>query len=84
MIQAGLLISIYENSEGLNDASYLSIGACVRLRHAIGLHKTLQQTPPIDYINQMEMESRKRIWWSVIILQRCDDELRLTTINRIC
>lgn len=75
MVQAGLLISIYENSEGLNDASYMSIGACVRLGHAIGLHKTLQQTPPVDYMERMEMESRKRVWWGVIILERCDDEL---------
>lgn len=83
MIQAGLLIAIYENSEGLKEASYMSIGACLRLGNAIGLHKTLQQTPPLDYLERVEMESRKRIWWGIIILERCDNEFGLRSISRI-
>ncbi len=38
LIQAALLIALYELGHGLYPAAYLSIGHCARLCYAIGLH----------------------------------------------
>jgi hypothetical protein len=42
LLQAGLLIATYEYSQALYEASALSIGICVRMGYALGLHRTIR------------------------------------------
>lgn len=39
LIQAAVLVSVYEVANGIYPAAYLTVGHCARLGHAMGLHK---------------------------------------------
>lgn len=39
LMQAAVLISVYEVANGIYPAAYLTVGHCARLGHAMGLHK---------------------------------------------
>ncbi|KAK6515165.1 hypothetical protein TWF506_007510 [Arthrobotrys conoides] len=71
LLQAALLIALYEVSNAIFPAAYLTVGHCARLGHALGIHarKRAPQiiTPPVS---STELEERSRIWWAVIILDR--------------
>ena len=38
LLQAVLLISLYEAAHGIYPAAFLSVGHCAQLGHAMGLH----------------------------------------------
>lgn len=38
MLQAALLLSLYELGNGIYPAAFLTIGHCARLGHALGIH----------------------------------------------
>ncbi|KAF3314531.1 hypothetical protein TWF173_004614 [Orbilia oligospora] len=71
LLQAALLISLYEVSNGMFPTAYLTVGHCARLGHALGIHarKRAPQvlSPPVS---STELEERSRVWWGVIILDR--------------
>lgn len=70
MIQASLLIALYEMGHSIYPASYLSVGNSARVGHAMGLHdrSTAQMLPRPN--TWTEQEERRRVWWGVIILDR--------------
>lgn len=70
LVQALLLIALYELGHGICPAAYLTIGSLATIGHAMGLHKptTPQMLPPAE--TAMEEEERKRWWWCVVILER--------------
>lgn len=70
MIQALLLIALYEIGNSIYPAAYLSIGNAARLGHAAGLHdrKAPQMLPRCT--TWTEQEERRRLWWGVVILDR--------------
>ena len=70
VIQAGLLIAVYEQGQALDDAAYLTIGACARMGQAIGLHKSLQEDLPSDPCARDLLQTRKHVWWILICLDR--------------
>lgn len=69
ILQAGVLISLYEYGHAIYPAAYLSIGACARYGISSGMDGdgVSQLKPPL---NCHEEEERKRIWWAVLILDR--------------
>jgi Fungal specific transcription factor domain len=71
VLQAGLLIAIFEYNQGLHAASALTIGICSRMGYSLGLHKTLKQEFVADSRSQKEIEEARRTWWAVFILERC-------------
>ncbi|KAL3420048.1 fungal specific transcription factor [Phlyctema vagabunda] len=70
LIQAGLLIAVYEYGQGFDQKSYQSIGICARMGHLLGLHKTLSRGPPIDIESRAVLETHRHVWWSVVIIER--------------
>ena len=70
IIQAGLFIAVYEQGQALDEAAYLTIGACARMGQAIGLHKSLQEDLPSDPCARGLLETRKHVWWILICLDR--------------
>ncbi|EME46578.1 hypothetical protein DOTSEDRAFT_70550 [Dothistroma septosporum NZE10] len=70
MMQALLLLSLYELGHCIYPAAYLSIGHAARLGHALGLHERCapQMLPRPN--TWTEQEERRRVWWSTIILDR--------------
>lgn len=70
MIQALLLIALYEMGHAIYPAAYLSIGNAARVGHAMGLHvKDVPQMLPRP-TTWTEQEERRRVWWGVVILDR--------------
>lgn len=70
MMQALLLISLYETGHAIYPAAYLSIGHAARLGHAMGLHeRSVPQMLP-RCTTWTEQEERRRVWWGVVILDR--------------
>ncbi|KAH8809186.1 hypothetical protein F5884DRAFT_794764 [Xylogone sp. PMI_703] len=70
-LQAGLLIALFEISQAIYPAAYLSMGNCARLGHALGIHN-MKSAPQMHQIigSWVEVEEIRRVWWGVIILDR--------------
>ncbi|KAK3670152.1 hypothetical protein LTR78_009999 [Recurvomyces mirabilis] len=70
LIQALLLISLYETGHAIYPAAYLTIGHAARLGHAMGIHE--RNVPQILQrpTTWTEQEERRRVWWAVILLDR--------------
>jgi hypothetical protein len=68
-IQAGMLLAIYEQGLALQKQSYLTIGACARMGHAIGLHKTISlDSSPKE--PDPDLEDQRHVWYCVIAFER--------------
>ncbi|KAL9618458.1 MAG: hypothetical protein Q9160_006836 [Pyrenula sp. 1 TL-2023] len=72
LIQASILISAYEIGHGIYPAAFLSVGHCVRLGQALGIHD--KRTPAPQMISRpgtwAEQEEIRRVWWAVLLLDR--------------
>ncbi|MCJ1312282.1 hypothetical protein MMC25_005956 [Agyrium rufum] len=69
VLQAGVLIALYEVGHAIYPAAYLSIGTCARYGQAldIGDSKTIRARKVTTLV---DLEERRRVWWAVIILDR--------------
>ena len=71
LLQARILISVYELGHAIFPAAYLSLGHALRLGHMMGLHdrkKAVQMFRPSHTWTLREEE--RRAWWGVVILDR--------------
>nr|UIK22900.1 transcriptional regulator [Trichoderma rhododendri] len=69
VLQAGLLVALYELGHGIYPAAYLSIGTCARYAHALGINVS-RTVPTARVLTLVEVEERRRVWWAIIILDR--------------
>ncbi|KAH2749611.1 hypothetical protein KXW10_005990 [Aspergillus fumigatus] len=69
VLQAGVLVALYELGHGIYPAAYLSIGACARYAHALGINLS-HTVPTRRVLTFLEGEERRRIWWAIVILDR--------------
>lgn len=69
LIQAGVLISIYEYAHGKLDTAYNTIADCARMAHEIGLHKLTSLNPPENEARFIG-EEEKNLWWAIVIYER--------------
>ena len=69
VLQAGVLLALYELGHGIYPAAFLSVGACARYGHALGINcsGSLQARRVLTMI---EVEERRKTWWAVVILDR--------------
>jgi Fungal specific transcription factor domain len=70
LLQALILLTIYEYSHAIYPAAYISIGACARYGQAMGIDKQRQVEIDAQKFDLEEQEERRRVWWSVVILDR--------------
>ena len=68
MLQAQILVSVYELAHGIYPAAYLTVGTCVRYGIALTLNK--QRSTDVQGFTLADQEERRRVWWSSIILDR--------------
>ncbi|CAG9983814.1 unnamed protein product [Clonostachys byssicola] len=69
VLQASLLISLYEIGHGIYPSAFLSAGACVRYSHAIGLggpQECRLQRP----LSRFDHEQSQKLWSAAILLER--------------
>ena len=69
VLQAGVHLALYEIRHRIYTAAFLSIGACARYAHALGINvrKTLKSRRVLTLV---EVEERRRVWWAIVILDR--------------
>lgn len=75
VLQAGILIALYEVGNALYPAAFLSVGACARFAYALGI----TGTGPVHasrVTTLVELEERRRVWWAIVILDRLEDPFR--------
>jgi hypothetical protein len=69
VLQAELLVALYEHGHGIYPAAFLSIGACARYAHALGISVS-GIVPTRRVLTLVEVEERRRAWWALVILDR--------------
>jgi hypothetical protein len=72
VLQAGILLALYEVGQAIYPAAYLTVGSCARYGIAIGVDK-LREEASNEYGNvrsMSEIEERRRAWWTILFLDR--------------
>ncbi|KAL9623437.1 MAG: hypothetical protein Q9160_002330 [Pyrenula sp. 1 TL-2023] len=85
LIQAGLLLAIYEYVTGHPDEAFASIAACARMAYATRIHLCSSPSPPwlwtsmvsadADTDLKLQAHEAATTWWGIIIYERtffCD------------
>jgi hypothetical protein len=79
VLQAAVLIAVFEIGDAIYPAAYLTVGACARYGIAMGLDKvskarmgggTASTSTSTGAASWMDIEERRRVWWGVLILDR--------------
>jgi hypothetical protein len=70
LLQAKLLVCLYELGHSIYPAAYLSVGACARYGMALGIDKTNEAFQRDLTTDPMDLEEMRRCWWAVIIIDR--------------
>jgi hypothetical protein len=69
ILQAGILMALYEVGHALYPAAYFSVGMCARHGAALDLDKAISHSAVL-HLSWSEIEERRRVWWSILILDR--------------
>lgn len=82
VLQAGLLLALYELGHAIYPAAFLTIGACARYAYVLGINvsKNLNLRKVLTLV---EVEERRRVWWAIVILDRFvySSSRRLSLVN---
>lgn len=65
LIQACILIAVYEYARGMADSAFLSIGICARMGYAAGIHERTSR-PGKETLSEEE----RNTWWTILIYER--------------
>jgi hypothetical protein len=69
VLQAAILIALYEMGHSVYPAAFLSVGLCARYATTLGIN-----TNPVSIhakkLPWLEEEEHRRVWWSLAILDR--------------
>ncbi|OPB47156.1 Zn2Cys6 transcriptional regulator [Trichoderma guizhouense] len=69
VIQASVLIAIYEMGHGIYPSAFLSISECARYATALGIDKSIL-CRDLNGVSRNELEERRRVWWAILVLDR--------------
>jgi len=72
LLQAKLLVSLYELGHGIYPAAYLSVGSCARYGTALGIDRTNEASQSNYATGSVDLEEMRRCWWAIIILDRSE------------
>ena len=70
VLQAGVLIALYELGHAIYPAAYLSVGAAARYALALGIGAGGKVEGGSKVTTLVEVEERRRVWWAIVILDR--------------
>ncbi|KAL7803498.1 N-terminal binuclear Zn cluster-containing protein [Trichoderma aethiopicum] len=69
VIQASVLVTLYEIGHGVYPSAFLSIAGCARYATALGIDQSIL-CRDLSGISWNELEERRRVWWSILVLDR--------------
>jgi hypothetical protein len=69
VLQAIILMAVFEVGHAIYPAAYLTVGYCVRYGSALGLHKAVERYSEEGF-SVTESEERRRSWWVILVLDR--------------
>lgn len=70
VLQAAVLIALYELGHAIYPAALLSVGCCARYATALDINKPTASLGSIK-LPWIEEEETRRVWWAIAILDRC-------------
>ena len=70
VIQAGLLLSVYELGHAIFPSAFMTVAYCARSAVALGLHNRLAPQLLGNPQTWADWEERHRMWWMIVILDR--------------
>ncbi|KAH8883452.1 hypothetical protein GQ53DRAFT_699301 [Thozetella sp. PMI_491] len=68
LIQATLLLAIYEYATGRPEAAFTTIAACARMAYATRIHDSSRRDTNLE--RRLEAEEATNTWWGIIIYER--------------
>lgn len=84
LLQAKLLVCLYELGHSIYPAAYLSVGACARYGMALGIDKTNEDFQRDLATDPIDLEEMRRCWWAVIIIDRLANLLFANFSVKLC
>jgi hypothetical protein len=69
LLQAGLLVTIYEVGHAIYPLAYTSVGTLARYGVSLGINGK-RQAGSTEQFTWVEEEERRRVWWAILILDR--------------
>ncbi len=69
IVQARLLVALFETGHGIEPAAYISIASTARAAAAIGLNQEPDSYPE-EWVARRKHEERSRVWWGIVMLDR--------------
>lgn len=69
ILQAWLLVTLYELGHAIYPSAYMSIATCARYGSLLGLKRD-RSTIFRDPATWVEHEERRRTWWAIVIFDR--------------
>ncbi|KFY03880.1 hypothetical protein O988_01141 [Pseudogymnoascus sp. VKM F-3808] len=71
MLQAYILVALYELGHSIYPAAWMTVGACARYGQVLGIHDSERAPQLLPLVSSWtELEERRRTWWGVVILDR--------------
>lgn len=83
VLQAAICIAIFEIGDAIYPAAYLTVGVCARYGIAMGLDHVNKERESGDNraASWMEVEEARRVWWGILVLDRCVTFFRIPYIT---
>jgi hypothetical protein len=70
LLQAQLLIALYEYSHGLPQQAYISVGSCVQMTRSFGWHIRSFWSEERQQLLARELKLDSILWWAVVYVDR--------------
>ncbi|KAJ5107682.1 fungal-specific transcription factor domain-containing protein [Penicillium angulare] len=67
LLQASLLLLLYEHGHGIYPSAYTTLGSCARYLGALDIGTGSEYDDTGDW---MEGEQRRRLWWFIYVMER--------------
>lgn len=72
LVQAGLLLALYEYAHGEPDKAFASVAGCARLAYAAGITPKCMSaaSKDSDADSQLQDAEKANTWWGLVICER--------------
>lgn len=66
VLQASILLAVFEIGHAIYPSAYFSVGFCARLAAALGVDRTIYES----HGPWADIEEARRCWWAILIMDR--------------